>query len=145
MSTTDVPGPIDFILMEFPDQEPSGRVASALLDLVDRGLIRLYDIVAVRKGADGAMEALELSALPALDEGFGRFAGARSGLLSDEDLIDAAAAMEPGTIGVMLVFENAWAAPFVAAAREAGGELIASARLSAQDIMDALDAAEAAG
>lgn len=135
-------GPIDFALLEFPDQEPSGRVADALLDLIDAGTIRLYDIVAVRKAADGGVTAFDLSDIPG---DLSRLAGARSGLLTDEDFADVAAAMEPSTIGVMLIYENSWVAPFVAAARDAGGELVASARLTTQDVMDALDAAEAAG
>ena len=138
----DAHGPIDFVLLEFPDQEPSGSVAGALLDLIEAGTIRLYDIVAVRKAADGSVTAFELSDIPG---DLARLTGARSGLLTDEDFADAAAAMEPSTIGVMLIYENSWAAPFVAAARDAGGELIASARLTTQDVMDALDAAEAAG
>jgi hypothetical protein len=142
MAERDAHGPIDFVLLEFPDQKPSGMVADALLDQIDAGTIRLYDIVAVRKAADGRVAAFELSDIPG---DLSQLAGARSGLLTDEDFMDIEAALEPGTIGVLLVYENAWAAPFVAAAREAGGDVVASARLAAQDVMDALDAAEAAG
>ncbi len=145
MNENLLPGPIDFILLEFPDQEPSGATAGALMDLIEAGIIRLYDLVAVRKAADGSLAALEITELPGeAGEGFGRMAGARSGLLSDEDLAEAAAAMEPGTVGVLLIYENAWASPFVTAAHAAGGQLIASARIPAQDIVDALDALEAA-
>lgn len=141
--TDNAMGPIDFVLIEFPDQEPSGEAAAALADLVDAGVIRLYDILAVRKAADGSVSGFEISDLGDGDTGFAVFAGARSGLLGDDDVAEAAAAMEPGTIAVLLIYENAWAAPFVAAARRAGGEMVASARIPAQDIMDALDALEA--
>lgn len=136
-------GPVDFVLLEFPDQEPSGETAAALIDLVEAGTIRLYDVLAVRKAADGTVSGFEISDLGSEGTGFAVFAGARSGLLGDDDIAEAAAAMSPGTIAVLLVYENAWAAPFVAAARRAGGEMIASARIPAQDIMDALDALDA--
>lgn len=141
--TDNAMGPIDFVLIEFPDQEPSGEAAAALADLVDAGTIRLYDVLAVRKAADGSVSGFEISDLGDGDTGFAVFAGARSGLLGDDDVAEAAAAMEPGTIAVLLIYENAWAAPFVAAARRAGGEMVASARIPAQDILDALDALEA--
>ena len=144
MTENTLPGPIDFVLLEFPDQEPSGVAAAALMDLIDAGTIRLYDLAIVRKAEDGSFEALELSALPAeVGDGFGRMAGARSGLLTDEDLADAAEAMEPATVAVLLVFENAWAAPFVNAVHQVGGQLVASKRIPVQDIVDALDALEA--
>lgn len=135
---TEAMGPVDFVLVEFPDQEPSGEVALALLDLVDRNLIKLYDIAVIRKATDGNVAAVELADLG--DTGFSRFLGARSGLLGEEDLAEAAVAMEPGTIAVLIVFENTWAAPFVAAAQGAGGQLVASARIPVQNIVDALDA-----
>jgi hypothetical protein len=138
-------GPIDFVLMEFPEQEPSGKVAAELLELVESGTVRLYDVIAVTKGVDGGYSEVDLAGLADVHEGFGRFAGARSGLLADEDVAEVAGAMEPGTIGVLIVYENAWAIPFVAAASEAGGQVIASARITADDVMEALEAAEAAG
>jgi hypothetical protein len=136
-------GPIDFVLLEFPDQEPTGEVAGALLDLVEEGTIRLYDILAVRKAADGQISGFEVGDLDgdgSLD--FAVFAGARSGLLGDDDIAEAAAAMEPGTIAVLIVYENTWAAPFVSAALNHGGQMIASARIPVADIIDALDMLE---
>jgi dihydroorotase-like cyclic amidohydrolase len=145
MTEDGVHGPIDFVLLEFPDQEPTGQTAAALLDLVDSGTIRVYDIVAIRKSADGDVEAIEISTLPgASGDGFDALSGARSGLLGDDDVADAAEAMEPGTIAVLLVYENSWAIPFVRAAFDAGGQLIASARIPAEEVMAALDALEAA-
>ncbi|KAA3637463.1 MAG: DUF1269 domain-containing protein [Armatimonadetes bacterium] len=135
--TTEVTGPIDFLLLEFPDQEPTGETAGALVDLVERDIIRLYDLAAIRKGADGSVSAIEIASVD--PDGFGLFEGAQSGLLGSDDIEEAAAAMEPGTVAVLIVYENRWAAPFVAAAMNAGGQVVASARIPAQDIIEALD------
>lgn len=144
MSATAVHGPIDFVLIEFATDRVTGAAAEALMDLVERGVIRVYDLLVIRKDEDGTFSGVEISDLAA-DQvgGFNAFAGARSGLLDDDDLRQAADAMKPGTIAALVVYENAWAVPFVAAARDAGGQLIASARIPAQDVMDALDALEA--
>ena len=114
------------------------------MDLVDIGVIRVYDLLVIRKDEDGTVSGVELNDLTA-DQvgGFSAFAGARSGLLGDDDARRAADAMKPGTVAALLVYENAWAIPFIAAARDAGGQLIASARIPAPDVMDALDALEA--
>ena len=144
MTNVDVQGPIDFVLMEFPGDKFTGEMAEEIANLLEAGIIRLYDVLVVRKEADGTFSGLELDAL-ADDEvgGLRAFSGARSGLLGDEDLQLAADAMAPGTTAVLLVYENSWAAGFVAAARRAGGEMIASARIPAQDVMDAIEALEA--
>lgn len=143
MSTTatDVHGPIDFVLLEFPGDKLTGEAAPALMDLVDRGVIRLYDLLVIWKSADDSVEVLELTDPDGLD-GFTYFAGARSGLLGDDDVREAARAMAPGTVAALIVYENTWAVPFVAAVRESGGELIASARIPAPEVMAALDALE---
>lgn len=144
MPDTNVHGPIDFLLIEFTGDRLTGAAADALLDLVDRGIVRVYDLLAVRKDDDGGFSGIELTDLSAdTVGGFTAFSGARSGLLGDDDVAQAAQAMKPGTVAVLIVYENAWAVPFVAAAHEAGGQLIASARIPAQDVMDALDALDA--
>lgn len=135
----DLHGPVDFILLEFPAEADTSEAAVALLDLVDSGVIRLWDLLVVRKGADGSVTALEVSA----DSPFGRFAGARSGLLNDDDIEEAASVMEPGTGAALIVYENAWAVPFIAGAMKAGGQLVASTRIPATTIMEALDALDA--
>lgn len=144
MSDVDVHGPIDFVLIEFPGDRLTGEAADALLDLVDRGIVRIYDLLAIRKDEDGTFSGIDITDL-STDTlgGFAAFSGARSGLLGDDDLAQAADAMKPGTVAALIVYENAWAIPFVAAARDAGGQLVASARIPAQDVMDALDALEA--
>lgn len=143
MADADVYGPIDYLLIEFPGQEPTGATAEALLDLVERGIVRIYDLLFVRKGADGTVAGIELTDLSEHGlGGFAAFSGARSGLLGDEDLAEAAEAMEPGTAAALIVYENTWAIPFVAAAREAGAEVIASERIPATDVMRALELLE---
>ena len=140
-TSTEVHGPVDFVLIEFPGDKLTGEAAPALMDLVERGIIRLYDLMVISKNDDGSVEALELQDPTGVD-GFSYFAGARSGLLGDDDLREAAEAMEPGTVAALIVYENSWAIPFVRAARNSGGELIASARIPATDLMDALEALE---
>jgi hypothetical protein len=145
MTTGDVHGPIDFILIEFSADRLTGGAAEALLDLVDKGIVALYDVLVVGKSDDGSAYALDLAEDVDQLGGFADLAGVRSGLLTDEEMYEAAATMEPGTLAVLIVYENTWAVPFVAAAMESGGELIAGARIPAQDVMNALDALEASG
>ena len=140
-TTTDVHGPIDFVLLEFPRDRLTGEAAQALADLIESGTVRLYDLLLISKDQDGSVDVLELTD-PALGGGFASFAGARSGLLGDDDVQDAAGALEPNTLAALIVYENAWAIPFVAAARNSGGELVASARIPASDVTATLDVLE---
>ena len=140
----DVHGPVDFLLVEFPTDQLTGAVAPELVALVESGTIRLYDLMVISKSESGAVEALELRDSP-LAQDFQYFAGASSGLLDDGDMRQAADAMTPGTVAALLVYENTWAVPFVAAALNSGGELIASARIPATVVTEALDALEGAG
>lgn len=141
-TATDVSGPIDFVLLEFPRDRLTGEAGQALLDLVQRGIIRVYDLMVISKDQDGTVEVLELTDPGSGAGGFTYFAGARSGLLGDDDVGEAASAMQPNTVAALVVYENTWAIPFVAAARNSGGELIASQRIPASDVMAALEALE---
>jgi dihydroorotase-like cyclic amidohydrolase len=145
MTDPDVHGPIDFVVLEFPAGSGVPATAKALLDLVDAGTVRVYDFMVVTKDETDTFEV----DLTAVTEGplapLTVFAGARSGLLDDEDVAQAADVLEPGETAAIVVYENTWAVPLVAAARGEGAEVVASARLTAQEIMDALDAVEAAG
>jgi Family of unknown function (DUF6325) len=143
MAPADPHGPVDFVLLEFSGDRLTGRAAQALFDLVDRGIVSVYDILVVGKQDDGTTYTLDLAESLDLLGSFADLGWARSGLLSEEDAGAAADAMEPGTLAVLIVYENTWAVPFIAATRESGGELIASARIPAQDVMDALDALDA--
>jgi hypothetical protein len=143
MSRADVHGPIDFVLIEFQGDRLTGGAAQAMLDLVDKGIVTLYDVMVVGKTDDGVAYALDLAEGMDQAGGFADMAWVRSGLLTEDDMQAAADSMLPGTLAVLLVYENTWAVPFVAAAVDAGGELIAAARIPAQDVMAALDALEA--
>jgi hypothetical protein len=141
----DVHGPIDFLLLEGRVENMTGEAAAAILDLVERGIVRIYDILVVIKETDGTFSGINLADLSQDGlGGFAAFAGARSGLLGDDDLAEAADALQPGTVGVLIVYENAWAIPFVAAARKVGAQVVASARIPADAVMAALEGLEAA-
>ena len=134
-------GPIDYIVLEWPGRQPTGEAAPLLLELVDRGIIRVLDVAFIAKGEDGSVIALDAGAFED-DDGFGEFAGASSGLLVQEELDDAAGLLEPGTSAAVLIWENRWAAPVAAAMRRSGGQLVASGRIPVQAIVAALDATE---
>jgi hypothetical protein len=125
------------------DQPVTGEVMPLLLDLVDRGLIRILDIAFLVKGADGSVGAIDFAELAAKDEGLAEFEGASSGLLGQDDLEEAAAALEPNTVAGVLVWENRWAAPVAVALRRSGGQLVASGRIPVQAVIASLDATEA--
>jgi hypothetical protein len=141
-TTTEVHGPVDFVLIEFPADRLTGEAGPALVDLVERGLIRLFDLTVISKADDGSVVVLELTDPLVGDGGFSYFAGAQTGLIGDDDIRESAEAMTPGTVAALIVYENTWAVPFVGAVRNSGGELIASARIPAPDVMAALDALE---
>ena len=136
-------GPVDYLVVEWSGKQPTGDAAPLLIDLVDRGLIRVLDLAFIAKGEDGSVAALEISDLAESDSQFAVFEGASSDLISDDDIDDAGTALEPGTSAAVLVYENRWAAPFAAALRDSGAELVASGRIPIQNIVAALDAADA--
>ena len=136
-------GPIDWLLLEF-DQPLTGHAAPPLMDLVDRGLIRILDIMFIRKLSDGSVQAVEISDLPA-DEAVHVtvFDGLGTGIMGEEDLAVAGEALEVDTRAIMLVFENTWAARFAVAVREAGGVLVDQGRIPVQSIVGALEELDA--
>ena len=135
-------GPIDYLIVEWPDRQPSGKAAPLLADLVDRGLIRVLDLAFIAKGEDGSVTMLDIAALADESDSFGELVGAPSGLLSEEDAEEAATALDPGTSAAVLVYENVWAAPFAVALRRSGAQLVANGRIPVQAVLAALDAAE---
>ena len=136
-------GPIDYLIVEWPGRQPTGEALPHLIDLVDRGLIRVLDLSFIAKAEDGSIATLEIADLGDEIDVFAAFEGASSGLLGDEDIEEAGNALEPGTSAALLVYENRWAAPFAAAVRRSGGQLVASGRIPVQDVLAALDAVEA--
>jgi hypothetical protein len=136
-------GPIDYIVLEWPGQQPTGEVGPLILDLVDRGLIRILDIAFMAKGEDGSVAALDLGGMNGAGSGFEEFEGASSGLIGQDDLEEAATVLEPGTSAAILVWENRWAAPVAVALRKSGGQLVASGRIPVQAILARLEAVDA--
>jgi hypothetical protein len=142
-------GPIDYLAVEIPGARMQGKAFDALLDLVSRGLIRILDLRVAQIDDDGSVIAAEIADF----DGDGTldlavFSGVSSGLLGDDDLSEAARLVEPGNAVALLLYENTWAGPFVAALRDTGAELIASGRIPAPDVialLDELEAAESAG
>jgi Family of unknown function (DUF6325) len=145
-ATEEELGPIDIVVIGYPAGAPmTGDAVPIVLDLVDRGIIRVLDARVVIKEADGTYSGFDVSDLEEDRVGsFTAFAGASSGLLSDDDEAMAADEIEPGSAAVMIVYENRWAAPFISAVRRNGGVPIAFERVRAEDLIEALDAAEAA-
>jgi len=141
-------GPVDYLIVEFPGNKMTGEGLPHLVDLVDRGIIRILDFAFVMKELDGSVHAMAISDLDgdgALD--LAVFEGASSGLLDEGDLADAGGVLEAGSSAGVLVFENVWAAPFANALRRGGGQLVASGRIPVQALLaaaDALDAADSA-
>ncbi len=138
-------GPIDYLALEFPGARLTGEGLAILVDLVDRGIIRVLDMKALVRAADGTVTAVAISDL----DGDGTldlavFEGVESDLLDEDDLKEAASLVEPGTAVALLVYENTWAAPFVSAMRRAGAEVVASVRLPADTVIARLEALEAA-
>jgi hypothetical protein len=141
----DYPGPIDYLVVEFPGNKMTGEGLPLLVDLVDRGIIRILDLVFVTKDADGNVAVAEIADLDGDGElDLAVFEGATSGLLGDDDIAEANAAIEPNSSAAILVYENSWAAPFANALRRGGAELVASGRIPTQEILAALEAQEAA-
>lgn len=134
-------GPVDYLVVEFPGSQFNGEIAPELSDLVDRGLVRVLDLVMLKKDQDGSIEAFELSDLEDGEIGeLRRHESALALLLSEDDVTAVAAAMDPGTSAGVLVWENTWAAPFATAVRRAGGQLVASGRIPIQAMVAALEA-----
>ncbi|WP_030686817.1 DUF6325 family protein [Streptomyces globisporus] len=139
-------GPVDFLVIEFPGNRMTGKGLPLLLDLVDRGIVRILDLMFVRKDADGSVVGLELRDLDADGElDLSVFEGSSSGLLGQDDLDEAGMALQPGNSAGILVYENLWAAPLARELRRGGAQLVAGGRIPVQALLASLDAAEGAG
>jgi hypothetical protein len=138
-------GPIDYLALEFPGARLNGAGLKELVDLTERGIIRILDLVVAVVADDGSVDAVALADLDGDGElDLALFEGVRSGLLDEEDIAQSAALVKPGDAVGLLVYENTWAGPFVTAMRNAGAEVIASGRIPADDVVAALDALESA-
>jgi hypothetical protein len=137
----DVLGSVDWMVVEFPGSDfGKGQVAPVLADLVDKGLVRVLDLLLLRKDDDGTFEPFEISDVGGDDLGDLRaYERDLVTVLSEQDVIDLAETMEPGTSAAVLVWENLWAAPFGSAVRHAGGQLVASGRIPTQAVIAAIE------
>ena len=134
-------GPVDWIVVEFPGSKFSGEIVPVLQDLVERGLIRILDLMMLRKDDAGELEIFELSDLEEGELGELRMEEtALAMVLSEQDVLDIAETIQPGSTAAVLVWENLWAAPFGAAVRHAGGQLVASGRIPIQAVLAAIEA-----
>jgi hypothetical protein len=140
MTALDEMGPVDYLCIEFPQGSLTGGALPLLLDLVDRHIIRVLDLVFVRKSPDGAVIALDGRELEL--NGLGAFHGAASGMLGGDDLREAGSILEPGTAAALLVYENVWAAPLARHLRRTGAQLVAGGRIPVQQLLAALDATD---
>ncbi len=141
MSNTslDELGPVDYLVLEFPEgqQDFTGEIAEELLALVEAGTIRVIDLIILAKDADGGIDAMELADLEELGP-LVTLEAELAELFAEEDVVNLAAAIEPGSVAGVLVYENLWAAPFASAARRAGGQLVADGRIPIQAIIAAV-------
>jgi hypothetical protein len=137
-------GPVDYLVVEFPTGASNftGEMAKELVALVDAGTIRVIDVLILSKNEDGTVDAMELSDIEQLGE-LQRVEAQLAELLAEDDVIQLAAAMEPGSVAGVLIWENLWAAPFASAARRSGGQLIANGRIPIQAIIASIQADEA--
>jgi hypothetical protein len=140
----DMMGPVDYLVVEFPDARVTGDALPRLVDLVDQGVVRILDLVFLRKEADGSVVAVEVADLDgdgALDVRV--LEGVASGLVGREDMDEAAAVIGSGSAAMIVLYENLWATPFATALRRAGAELVAGGRIPVAALLDSLDAVEA--
>jgi hypothetical protein len=137
-------GPISYLIVEFPGNKMTGEGFEALIDLVDRGVIRIIDLEFVTRGDDGSIAAMSLHELDGGEFDLTVFQGASSGLLDQSDRDEVGAVLEPGSSAGILLFENRWASAFVDGMRRGGGELIAAGYVPIDELAAALDAAESA-
>ena len=144
VTSLDELGPVDYVVVEFPAgaQNFTGEMVEELLALVEAGTIRVIDVLILTKNEDGSVDAAELSDIPNLGE-LEALESELAELLAAEDVENLAAAMDPGSVAGVLIYENLWAAPFASAARRSGGQLIANGRIPIQAIIASIEADEA--
>jgi hypothetical protein len=143
MNDLEEMGPVDYLVIEFPGSRMTGEGLPLLVDLVDRGIVRILDLTFVKKELDGSVRGVTIADLD--EDGkldLAVFEGASSGLMGQDDIDEASEALEPGSSAALLIYENTWAAPLAAALRRGGAQLVAGGRIPVQAILAALDAAE---
>jgi hypothetical protein len=142
-SEVDVLGPVDYLVVEFPAEKAnfSGEMAAQLRSLVDREIVRVLDLVILRKEPDGSVEVAELADVDESNVGELRALEADLAmLLAEEDVEEVGKTLEPGSIAAVLVYENSWAGPFASSIRRSGGQLVANGRVPTQALLAAIEA-----
>ncbi len=135
--------PIDYVVIEFDALEPTGEGLDILLDLVDRGIIRILDLEVVKHNDDGTVVGMRAEDVSQMGIGsFDIFIGASTGLFTQEDFDAVAAILRPGAVAVAILYENTWAIPFVNSVRSRGGQVISTGRVSVDDLLQSLKAEE---
>ncbi|MFD7630402.1 DUF6325 family protein [Streptomyces sp. NPDC059851] len=138
-------GPIDYLVVEFPGSHLTGEGMPLLVDLVERGIIRILDLTFFTKLADGSVQGIALADVNGDGElDLTLFEGVSTGLIGEDDMAEAGSLLQPGDSAAVLLYENTWAAPLAAALRRADARMIASGRVPVQDVIEALDALESA-
>ena len=141
MNDIDTMGPIDYLVIEFPGNRMTGEGVPLLVDLVERGIIRILDLAFIRRDTDGSVTALAIEDVDGDGSpDFAVFQGASSGLIGQEELSEAAEAIEPGNSAGVIIYENAWAGPLAAAWRRGGAQVVATGRIPVQALLAAADA-----
>ena len=136
-------GPIDYLVVEFPGSRMTGEGLPMLVELAERGIIRILDLVFVKKDPDGSVKGIQIADLDGDGElDLSVFEGAASGLVDEDDIAETGSVLEPGSSAGILIYENAWAAPLAAELRRGGGQLVAHGRIPVQALLAAVDAAE---
>jgi Family of unknown function (DUF6325) len=134
-------GPISYLIVEFPGKKTTGEGFPILVDLVDRGVIRILDLLFFMRDADGSVRAVELRDIDKDGElDLAIFEGASSGLLDESDVADAGGVITPGSSAAILIFENRWATSFTQALRRGGAQLVAAGYIPQDAIVASLDA-----
>jgi hypothetical protein len=140
-------GPVDYLVIEFPGNQMTGEGLPILIDLVQRGIIRILDLAFITRNADGSIDALDARDVDT--SGIGSLAvfhrDGKAGLLDQGDLDEIGSALDLNSSAGILVFENTWAVPFVGAMRRSGGQLVASGRIPATDLLAAIEVFESRG
>lgn len=136
--------PVDYLVLEFKDYQPTGEGMAVLLDLVDRGIVRILDLQVIKRNDDGTIVGLTAEDINALGvHSMDLFIGASSGMFSQDDFDTVGAVLAPGSLAVAILYENTWAIPFVTAVMKHGGEVVASGRVTVAELLSALQASEA--
>jgi hypothetical protein len=137
---------IEYAVIAFPGSHFKGEIIPAMQELVDNGIVRLVDLVIVKRDANGDIESVEVSALPAEEQAaFSGLDHKVMGFLNEDDIAQIGAALEPEMTAAIVVWENLWSSRFAEAVMNADGVLLANVKIPAPVVKEALEYAESIG